>query len=401
MQRYNETKMITVEEAKELVQKNIFPLENKEPKSVLNSCGYVLFEDVYSLINMPPFRQSAMDGYAVCLHNDTVYTVIDEVKAGDGHHPNLKTGEAVRIFTGAAVPNTANAVIMQEKVTVDGQIITIEGSISNDDNIRPLGEQVKKGSIALKKGTRLTPAGIGFLSSLGITEVNVYKKPSIAIVVTGNELVKAGQPLAYGNIYESNSAMLINALISLGFTNVTTHKVEDDYTKTLSKLDAVISKNDMVLITGGISVGEYDFVGKALQELAVNQIFYKVKQKPGKPLFFGKKENTVVFALPGNPAAALSCFYIYINSALQKMSGDVNYSLTKVASKSSSEYIKKGDRTQFLKAIYKNHKVTILEGQSSAMQQTFALANALVYVPETMDSIKINDNVEVILLPIN
>ena len=393
--------MITVEEAIGAVQKNIFPLEQKESKSVLESSGFVLFEDIYSPINMPPFSQSAMDGYALCLHNDLTYSVIDEVKAGNSHHPKLNVGEAVRIFTGAPVPETANAVIMQEKVTIDGKKIILNKTVLLDENIRPLAEQVKQGEIALKKGTKLTPAAIGYLTSLGTTDVEVCKKPSIAIVVTGDELIDAGQPLTYGNIYESNSGMLLSALIGLGFANVTTHKVEDNYTNTLTKLDKVINQNDMVLITGGISVGDYDFVGKALKELEVKEIFYKVKQKPGKPLFFGKKKNTIVFALPGNPAAALSCFYIYVNTALQKMAGDLNYSLTKTTAKSTSEYIKKGDRAQFLKAIYKNHEVTILEGQSSAMLQTFALANALVYVSEALDSIKINDTVEIILLPIN
>jgi molybdopterin molybdotransferase len=393
--------MITVKEAIEAVQKNVFPLNQKDSKNVSDTCGHVLFEDVYSPINMPHFKQSAMDGYAINLHDETSYTVIDEVKAGDGHHPILKAGEAVRIFTGAAVPDSANAVIMQEKVIVRDKKITIGNNIPINHNIRPLGEQVKKGSLALKKGLRITPSAIGFLASLGITTVNVYKKPSIAIVATGNELIEADQPLSYGNIYESNSAMLFNALKSLGFNNIKTHKVKDNYIKTLSKLDKVITENDMVIITGGISVGDYDFVGKALRELDVNEIFYKVKQKPGKPLFFGKKENTFIFALPGNPAAALSCFYLYVTTALQKMNGNINYALTKTIAKSTSEYIRKGDRAQFLKAIYQNGEVAILEGQSSAMLKTFALANALVYVPETIDLIKINDAVEVLLLPIN
>ncbi|MBN4070194.1 molybdopterin molybdotransferase MoeA [Olleya sp. AH-315-F22] len=393
--------MITVKEALELVQKNIFPLENKETKKVSNANSYVLFEDVYSHINMPPFNQSAMDGYAVSVQDGEIYNVISEVKAGDGHHPVLKTGEAVRIFTGAAVPDTANAVIMQEQVQVVGNKIRIDKNISVRENIRPLGEQINKGEIALKKGAKLTSAAIGYLTSLGITDINVYKKPSIAIVVTGDELVEAGQPLTYGNIYESNSGMLLSALKSLGFANIILHKIKDDYVNTLSELEKVINKNDMVIITGGISVGDYDFVGKALNELNVIELFYKVKQKPGKPLFFGKKEDTIVFALPGNPAAALSCFYIYVNTALQKISGDLNYSLTKITAKSNSEYIKKGDRAQFLKAILKNDRITILEGQSSAMLHTFSLANALVYVPEILDLIKTDDIVEVILLPIN
>jgi len=290
---------------------------------------------------------------------------------------------------------------MQEKVTVDGQKIEIDDVVSKGKNIRPLGEQIKKGKVALKKGIKLTAAAIGYLTSLGITEVEVYKKPSIAVIVTGDELIEAGKSLPYGKIYESNSIMLLNALSSLGFTNISQHKINDNYTNTLAKLDKVIKKNDMVIITGGISVGDYDFVGKALIELGVKEIFYKVKQKPGKPLFFGVKEGTTIFALPGNPAAALSCFYIYVNSALQKIAGNSDYSLTKVIAKSNSEYIKKGDRAQFLKAILKNGNVTILEGQSSAMLHTFALANSFVYVPESVNAININDDVEVIILPIN
>ena len=392
--------MITVEEALDLVNKNIVPSNQKETKSVLDSLNQTLFEDVYSPINMPPFRQSAMDGYAVNLHDDLSYSIIDEVKAGDGHQPVLKPGDAVRIFTGAAIPDTSNGVVIQEKVKVDGNKIILENQVPLNDNIRPLGEQVKNGDIALKKGTKLTPAAVGFLISLGITEVTVFQKPSIAIIVTGNELVQAGQPLTYGKIYESNSALLLSAMNNLDFSNVTIHQVDDDYASTLSKLDKVISENDMVVITGGISVGDYDFVGKALLELGVNQIFYKVKQKPGKPLFFGKKEETVIFALPGNPAAALSCFYLYVNPSLQKISGNTNYSLVRTKAKSTLNYTKKGDRAQFLKAIYNNNEVTILEGQSSAMLQTFALANALVYVPADLYNININDNLEVICLPI-
>ena len=163
----------------------------------------------------------------------------------------------------------------------------------------------------------------------------------------------------------------------------------------------MLEKHDMLLVSGGISVGDYDFVGKALLELGVEQLFYKVKQKPGKPLFFGKKEDSYVFALPGNPASALSCFYVYVNLALQRLSGNLEFKLEKVTAASTSSFEKKGDRAQFLKAIYNNDKVQILEGQNSSMIHTFALANALVYISESISEIKIDDAVDVILLPIN
>ena len=391
--------MITVEEAFKLVKNNITPNEKTILIELNNSLGYVLALDVFSPINMPPFRQSAMDGYALNLHNKSNYKIIDEIKAGDEHQPILNKGEAVRIFTGSAVPKTANTVIMQEKVTVKGIHLSINNTVSKNKNIRPLGEQVKEGALALKKGTKLTSAAIGFLLALGIYEVSVYDKPKIGIVTTGNELVEAGQKLTYGKIYESNSGMLQNGLKALGFSKVTVNKIKDDYQTTLKSLEKIISKNDMVLISGGISVGDYDFVGKALLEIGTKQIFYKVKQKPGKPLLFGKLNSKPVFALPGNPASALSNFYIYVHPALERLSGNINFSINKGIAILDSDFIKKGDRVQFLKAHHENGKVTILEGQSSAMLHTFATANVLVYKPCNINDYVKGDTVQIIHLP--
>ncbi|OUR91129.1 molybdopterin molybdenumtransferase MoeA [Flavobacteriales bacterium 34_180_T64] len=393
--------MISVNQALEIVQNNINPTQHSELKDTKNALGNVLYRDIVSPINMPPFNQSAMDGYALHLHESSNYQIIGEIKAGDDSHPTLQKGEGVRIFTGAAVPESANAVVMQERVSITNQNLILDTKVSLQENIRPIGEQVNKDQIALKKGTVLTPAAVAFLSTLGITKVSVYKKPSIAIIVTGNELVEAGQSLTYGLIYESNSIMLTSALNSLGYPNVKTHKVDDNYEHTVDLLWEAMSAYDMVIISGGISVGDYDFVGKALQELEVKELFYKVKQKPGKPLFFGKTKSCVVFALPGNPAAALSCYYIYVQTALQIMSGNSSYTLSKTIAQSQSNYVKKGNRSQFLKAIYKHGNVEILEGQSSAMLQTFAIANAFVVMPESLQTININDDVEVILLPLN
>lgn len=392
--------MISISEAISKVKENTEPLLNKTIKKIAKAGGYLLYEDIYSTINMPPFRQSAMDGYALNLHDGLSYKLIGEIKAGDGHQPVLKKGEAIRIFTGAPVPNSANAIMMQEKVDSNEDTITIKHQIAVEQNIRPLGEQVKTGDVALKKGTKLTPAAIGYLISLGITEVSVFKKPNIAVVTTGNELIESGKDLPYGKIYESNSKMLLSALYSLKFYDVTLYKVEDNYNKTVSILNKAINDNDLILITGGISVGDYDFVGKALNELQVKELFYKVKQKPGKPLFYGKKGNTQIFALPGNPAAALSCFYVYVYIALQKMMNRNALELPRVVSKSISNFKKKGDRPQFLKAIYKEGNVEILEGQNSSMLQTFALSNALVYAPETVTEINKGDNIEIIQLPV-
>ena len=213
-------------------------------------------------------------------------------------------------------------------------------------------------------------------------------------------MIKAGQPLSYGKIYESNSGMLYTGLLGLGYTDVTQYKVKDDYNRTVMILDKVISENDMILITGGISVGDYDFVGKALLELGTEQVFYRVKQKPGKPLFFGKIKNKPIFALPGNPASALSNFYVYVHPALEKLSGNLNFSINKGKAFLSDEYLKKGDRAQFLKAYHKNGEVNILEGQSSAMLHTFAIANAIVYIPEEVSKYSKGDLITVLHLPV-
>ena len=392
--------MISVEEAFELLENNVIPTQISILCKTTNALGLVLAEDVSSPINMPPFRQSAMDGYALNIHNGSSYKIIDEVKAGDGHHPILKIGEAVRIFTGSAVPNTANTVVIQEKVTADKNQLQLNNPVKIKENIRSKGAQIKEGDIALKKGTKLTPAAIGFLLTLGIIEVTVFKKPKIGLVITGNELIKAGQPLSYGKIYESNSGMLYTGLLGLGYTDVTQYKVKDDYNSTVMILDKVISENDMILITGGISVGDYDFVGKALLELGTEQVFYRVKQKPGKPLFFGKIKNKPIFALPGNPASALSNFYVYVHPALEKLSGNLNFSINKGKAFLSDEYLKKGDRDQFLKAYHKNGEVNILEGQSSAMLHTFAIANAIVYIPGEVSKYSKGDLITVLHLPV-
>lgn len=392
--------MISIKAAIKQVKGNLKPLFKAITRPIEKSGNYTLYKDIYSSINMPPFRQSAMDGYAVNIHKALNYTLIGEVKAGDHENPILKPGQAVRIYTGSPVPDTANAIIIQENVKVKNKALYIDDKITIDQNIRPLAEQVKKGDLALPKGTKLTPAAIGYLTGLGITEVSVFKKPSIALVTTGNELIEAGQPLSYGKIYESNSKMLQNALYNLKFYDVTSHKIKDDYEKTYSLLKTLIKEKDLVIISGGISVGDYDFIGKALNALEVETLFYKVKQKPGKPLFFGKKEQATIFALPGNPAAALTCFYVYVYIALQKLMDRDTIELPRIIAKSNSEFSKKGDRPQFLKALYENKSVTILEGQSSAMLKTFALSNALVFIPSLTNKIDINDDVEVILLPI-
>ncbi|WP_378176332.1 gephyrin-like molybdotransferase Glp [Aquimarina sp. SS2-1] len=365
-----------------------------------DALGLFLSQDIISPIHMPPFRQSAMDGYALLLHDKNSYRIIGEVKAGDADNYTLEPGQGVRIFTGARVPDNANTIVIQEKVDRSENTITVDHKILPDQNIRPIGEQIKEGTIALTKGTKLTPAGIGFLAGLGIDRVQVYLPPSVAIITTGNELISPGKKLTEGKIYESNSIQLETILRQTYIQRIHKYVVQDEYEDTKETIKQAITNNDLVLISGGISVGDYDFVKEALSELHTNELFYKIKQKPGKPLFFGINDKTMIFALPGNPASSLTCFYIYVLPMIQKMMGDtIAAGLERIKKSISSDFNKKGDRAQFLKAKATGDTVEILEGQSSAMLYTYAVANALVYVPEEISSIKKGSLVETILLP--
>lgn len=390
--------MIEVNKALELIERHSSVITTAREIRLKEALGFVLAEDAISTIDMPPFRQSAMDGYALHIGKDKSYRVIGEVKAGDSNYISLKAGEAVRIYTGAAVPETANAVIMQEKVRQNEGYISIEGIIVKNLNIRLQGEQIQVGDVALQKGITLNGAHLGFLANLGITSVNVHSKPSIAIVATGNELVPIGQPLSQGKIYESNSVMLKAVLNEIGYHNVSVASIKDDFRSTKEILQKTIQQHDVIIVTGGISVGDYDFVGKALKAIEVEEIFYKVKQKPGKPLFFGKKGHKSVFALPGNPAAALSCFYIYVHPLLKRCEGALVTELQRIQLPIATKYTVKGDRAQFLKARVSKNNVEILEGQSSAMLRAFGVANALVYLPEDTVQIKKGEMVTTILL---
>ena len=375
------------------------PFKNSEKVALKDAIGKVLSTTVRSKIDMPPFRQSAMDGYALHTHDSDTYTIIDEVKAGDTHMPELKAGEAVRIFTGAMVPDTANAVIMQEKTQRDDLTLTIEGELKEGANIRPLGEQIRENNIAMKEGEALTPAGISFLQGLGITEVDVVQSLTAVIVITGDELVPAGNELSKGKIYESNGVMLQTALSKAGIEDTEIIRVKDNYEATLDVLAKAIKENDLVLISGGISVGDYDFSGKALLELGVEQQFYKVKQKPGKPLFYGKKENSLIFSLPGNPAAALTCFYVYVLRAIHLTQGIGFPGLIRTQLPMTWAYQKKGDRAQFMKAKILSNGVELLSHQSSAMLRSMAEANALVYLPADKFVFDAKEMVDVFILP--
>lgn len=390
--------MIEFKEAIALVKSNNFQVKSNMVK-LSEALGKIVSNNIISDINMPPFQQSAMDGYAVnYAENFKDFKLIGEVSAGADSTFNLQPGECVRIFTGASVPLTANMVIRQEDADfIDGKVeFTAIPKLSA--NIRPEGEQIKKGEIALNKNTKINPASIGFIASLGITEIPVYEAPKIAVVSTGNELIKGGKDLKHGQIFESNGQMLMAALNQYGFSNSKYFHLIDDLEATNNKIESLLTDFDILLFSGGISVGDYDFIGQSLLNNGVEEVFYKVKQKPGKPLFFGKKADKRVFAIPGNPAACLSIFYIYILPFLNESIGKGFNGLTVKTMVLKEDYVLKGNRDQFLKAIYKGEEVSLLEGQSSAMMQTFALSNVIVYLSHSKTDYKKGDLVTVYII---
>jgi molybdopterin molybdotransferase len=390
--------MIQVEEALSIIANHSNKMPVKKIK-VSQSLGYIIAETIYAPIDMPPFRQSAMDGYGFIHDGSTQFEVIKTIQAGDYNNVKIKKNQAVRIFTGAFVPDLVDTVIMQEHVECKDNTIEIIKMPSPLVNIRKKGEQILKNDIVLEKGVLITPAAIGFLACLGITSIMVYAKPKVAIIVTGNELVKPGSKLGKGKIFESNSLMLESVLQQSEITKVKTFYTKDTLLATKKIIKKTLLDFDVVLVSGGISVGDYDFVKEALLLNGVEELFYKINQKPGKPLFFGKKKEKIVFALPGNPASSLTCFYVYALPALKKRMGFEAIHLPKIKRKIKDSFENTTGKALFLKASFDDKIATVLDSQSSAMLNTFSVANGFICIP--FDTTTIKKEAEVTIIPFN
>ena len=368
--------MISIHQALDIISSTPITKQEK-PIAVKKSMGYSLASDIKAPFDLPTFDNSAMDGYAVC-GNGAEYEIIGEIQAGNVQPLSLRDGQAFRIFTGAKVPAQCTAVIMQEKTQVKGNQLTILDTPESGKNIRKKGEQIKEGQVVFKEGQKINPSVIGLLSSFGLQEVKVYSKPMISLLTTGNELIEPGQSLEEGQLYESNGATLTAALEQKGYPIQHHEHIKDDYESTRQVIGTHLSESAVLLISGGISVGDYDYVKKALEENGVEEHFYKVMQKPGKPLFFGRKGDTFVFGLPGNPASSLVCLHIYVMALLSRMSGSSDTQQKVLHLPLEADYHMKFKRPSFLKSRISADGVSILEGQSSSMLLSMAEGNALV-----------------------
>jgi len=393
--------MISVQEAKAIIEKEIPPLSPVK-KNLQDAAGKLLAEDLYAALDIPAYPQSSMDGYAFSFNawkENNKLTVKGEIAAGHDRDIPLKNGDAVRIFTGAAVPSGADTVVMQEKTKIDDGVLNIEDeNLALGANVRPRGSEIRAGERALAKLSFLSPAAIGFLAGLGIKELTVYPKPSVSIIVTGNELQKPGDPLQYGQVYESNSFALTAALHQIGISAIDIIHADDNLEELTAILNNCLQKTDLVLLTGGVSVGDYDFVLRAANSCGVEQLFHKVKQRPGKPLYLGKKDEKVVFGLPGNPSSVLSCFYQYVITAIGNMSNQRVRLETKRVPLSNS-FKKAAGLTHFLKGYYDGDSVTLLNAQESYRLSSFARANCLVQINEEVTAHPVGELVEIHLLP--
>ncbi len=392
--------MVSVQEAIAKIQEKIQQMPVVE-LSLYNGLGKVLAENVIANINVPSFDNSAMDGYCFnWIEDHNEYDIVAQIQAGDTQDIAIRPFQCARIYTGAMIPQDADTVIQQELVSVSDGKITIDlHKAKKGANIRTEGSQSKIGDVVASAGTKISPSLLGLLASNGIEKVKVFDEPKISIIITGNELVNLGFPLEKGQIYNSNEFALKALLKVSGINDVHIFHAVDTLESVVECVQKASELADIVVLTGGISVGDFDFVKTAMQKVGVEEMFYKVKQKPGKPLFVGMKRSKWYFALPGNPAAVITCFNQYLKPTIEMMMGHQQSFLPIVMLPLAESYLKNGGLTHFLKGHYTFENVTLLKGQESFNLASFNIANCIVELPEELESIEKGTLVSVYQLP--
>ena len=294
----------------------------REDVSIVEALDRTLGQDITAAGNVPPFACSAMDGYALLPGpSGRTFTIVAESRAGAPIDHHVVDGEAVRISTGAAVPPGATAVIRQEDTEVDGDTVTVTAEVAPGQNIRNAGEDMRAGADVLSAGTRLRAAELGAAVAAGAGRLSVTRRPRVAVLPTGDELRPAGEPLAPGQIHNSNGPMLSALATHAGGAPEPPDQLADDATATEAGLARALEHADLVMVSGGVSVGPHDHVKPALQRLGVTEIFWGVNLQPGKPTWFGTKDGTLVFGLPGNPVSAVVTFSLFVAPALAALLG--------------------------------------------------------------------------------
>ena len=392
--------MISVEDALKKIFR-ILPKNGNEKISLLNACGRVLAKDVLAKNDQPPFSTSAMDGYVISDPAPRVgssYNLVGEVSAGSTFSGVLGNGEAIRIFTGAPIPVGGKRVIIQENMVIKYNTVTINELNGNETFIRKIGSDFKSGQI-FETPKVLTPFHLSLIASMNSSEVTVYKKPTVAIISTGDELVIPGEKRSASQIISSNSFGIYSRLVLAG-ANPRLLPIAKDTESSLKSILDLAMGSDIIVTVGGASVGDYDLVKKVLKTAGMKPEFEKVAMRPGKPLFAGKLNKSAVVGLPGNPVSSLICTEIFLVPAINHFLNMSSNSREVINVKSAKTIPKNGPREHYMRANYDTltKLVSVEDRQDSSLLSVLVNSNSLVVRKPNSPQIKKGQLVPTILL---
>jgi molybdopterin molybdotransferase len=399
---------LPVEKARELIARYLEPVTARERIHVRSALGRILAEDVISPLNVPAHDNSAMDGYAVRFADleaagEVTLKVVGTAFAGAPFKGVLKSGECVRIMTGGVVPEGADTIVMQEHVKASGDRVVIGAGHRKGQNLRRAGEDLAAGQVALKRGVLLRPAEIGLIASLGIPEVAVYRRLRVAFFSTGDELVSIGTVPQEGQIFDSNRYTIYGMLQRLGCEVYDMGVVRDDPAQLERAFAEAAASADVVITSGGVSVGEADFVKDLLNKLG-EVVFWKIAMKPGRPLAYGRIGGAHFFGLPGNPVSVMVTFYQFVRDALLKLSGrDPVPALPTFKVPCTSSLRKAPGRTEFQRGILSrdeagNWSVRATGDQGSGILRSMVEANCFIILPTDQGNVAPGTLVDVQLM---
>jgi len=390
---------LRVDKAREAILACLSPVTETKKVPVREALSRILAQDIVPQINVPAHDNSAMDGYAVRF-SDLEKEPLKEIGgalAGKPFAGRLGAGECVRIMTGAVMPAGADTVVIQEVVKKEGDRVTIPAGQKKAQNVRYAGEDLKVGTAVLRSGKRLTPADIGLVASLGIGEVRVKRKLRVAFFATGDELASIGAPLKEGEVYDSNRYTLHGMLARLGVEIVDMGVVRDD-PAALEKAFLLASKQDVIITTGGVSVGEADFVKQLMAKLG-EVLFWKIAMRPGRPMAFGKIGNAFLFGLPGNPVAVMVTFYQFVRDALIHLSGRNDDALPLLKAVAAENLRKVPGRTEYQRGILfrdqDQWKVRTTGQQGSGVLRSMSEANCFIVIEHERAAVQAGELVSV------
>lgn len=394
-----------VAKAREFIQQFLNPVSVFETLALAESLGRVLAEDITSPSNVPNYNNSAMDGYALKATDVSAsrLIVIGTAFAGKAFEGTVADGQCVRIMTGGAIPKGADTVVVQEKTVVDGKFINIIEAPKPHANVRYAGEDLKLGQTVLATGHLMRPADLGLIASLGISEVRAYRKLKVAFFSTGDELVSVGQPLQTGQVYDSNRYTLFGMLTKLGVEVMDMGAIADDPILLENTLLSAVTQADVVITSGGVSVGEADYM-KLLLAKHGQVMFWKIAMKPGRPLAYGKVGSAHYFGLPGNPVAVMVTFYQFVRDALLRLMGQSSPVPLPMFSVQCTQAIKKmTGRTEFQRGILfadtdGSWRVKPTGAQGSALLSSMSLANCFIVLDESVGNLEAGAMVQVQVL---